>query len=143
MKKIKNISILMVLALLLSMTACGGGQKAETEPETESTAATTTVSEEESTTETTASDESEVSADFKATMDSYEEFFDEYVDFMQRYKENPTDTELLMEMSEMMTKEADMLRKLEAMDQSTMTTAEAAYYLEVTARINQKLASVM
>ena len=143
MKKIKNISILMVLALLLSMTACGGGQQAETEPETESTAATTTVSEEESTTETETSDESEVSADFKATMDSYEEFFDQYVDFMQRYKENPTDTELLMEMSDMMTKEADILRKLEAMDQSTMTTAEAAYYLEVTARINQKLASVM
>ena len=145
MKKFKTISILMILAMLLSMTACGGEQKTEPvpEPETESTAATTTVSEEESTSETTASDESEVSADFKATMDSYEEFFDEYVDFMQRYKENPTDTELLMEMSDMMTKEADMLRKLEAMDQSTMTTAEAAYYLEVTARINQKLASVM
>lgn len=143
MKKFKTISILMILSLLLSMTACGGGQKAETETEPESTAPATTVSEEESTAETTASDETEVSADFKATMDSYEEFFDEYVEFMQRYKENPTDTELLMEMSDMMTKEADMLRKLEAMDQSTMTTAEAAYYLEVTARINQKLASVM
>ena len=49
---------------------------------------------------------------------------------------------MLMEMSELMTKEADMLQKMESMDQSEMTTAEAAYYLEVTARIEAKLATV-
>ena len=100
-------------------------------------------SEQANSTDNSSSDETEISADFKATMDSYEEFFDEYVDFMKKYNENPTDTEMLMELSNMMTKEADMLKKLEAMDQSEMTTAEAAYYLEVTARINSKLATVI
>lgn len=89
------------------------------------------------------SDETEISADFKATMDSYEEFFDEYVDFMKKYKENPTDTTLLTESADMLTKEAEMMREIEAMDQSEMTTAEAAYYLEVTSRIYAKLANVI
>lgn len=87
--------------------------------------------------------ETDISPEFKATMDSYEEFFDEYVEFMQKYKENPSDTTLLMEMSGMMTKEAEMLKQLDEMDENEMTTAEAAYYLEVTARINEKLASVL
>ena len=87
--------------------------------------------------------ETDISPEFKATMDSYEEFFDEYVDFMKKYKENPTDAEMVSQLSDMMTKEADMLNKLESMDESKMTTAEAAYYLEVTARIEKKLASVL
>ena len=36
-----------------------------------------------------------------------------------------------------------MMKELEAMDESEMTTAETAYYLEVMARINEKLASVL
>lgn len=93
--------------------------------------------------DSSSSDETEISADFKATMDSYEEFFDEYVDFMKKYQENPTDTTLLTESADMLTKEAELMKELESMDQSQMTTAEAAYYLEVTARINKKLASVL
>lgn len=143
MKKAKSISILMILAMvLLAMTACGGGAEPEAEPETES-ATSDVVIEEEETTEPESPDETEVSADFKATMDSYEEFFDEYVDFMEKYKENPTDTTLLAESADMLTKEAKMLEEFESMDQSEMTTAEAAYYLEVMARINKKLASVL
>ena len=68
--------------------------------------------------------------------------FDEYVEFMNTYDENTTDPELLMKYSELLSKEADMLQKLEAMDESDMTTAEAAYYAEVTARIEAKLATV-
>ena len=86
--------------------------------------------------------ETDISPEFKKTMDSYEEFFDEYVDFMKNYDENTSDPAMLMKMSELMTKEADMLQKMESMDQSEMTTAEAAYYLEVTARIEAKLATV-
>lgn len=86
--------------------------------------------------------ETDISPEFKETMDSYEAFFDEYVEFMNTYDENTTDPELLMKYSELLSKEADMLQKLEAMDESDMTTAEAAYYAEVTARIEAKLATV-
>lgn len=86
--------------------------------------------------------ETDISPEFKETMDSYEAFFDEYVEFMNNYDANTSDPELLMEYAELMSKEADMLQKMEAMDESDMTTAEAAYYLEVTARIEAKLATV-
>ena len=87
--------------------------------------------------------ETDISPEFKATMDKYEEFFDEYVDFMNKYKENPTDVTLLAESADMLTKEAEMMKEMEAMDESEMTTAESAYYLEVTARIYSKLSTVM
>lgn len=145
MKKFKSISILMMLSLtVLLIASCGGsgGSEAPVE-EADPGAETSQLTEEEESDESSAGDESDISPEFKATMDSYEEFFDEYVEFMEKYNENPSDTELLLELSNMMTKEADMLNKLNEMDESEMTTAEAAYYLEVTARINEKLASVL
>ena len=80
--------------------------------------------------------------EFKEMMDSYEAFFDEYIAFMEKYKENPTDMSLLSELSEMLTKEAEMLKEMEGLDQSEMSSAELAYYLEVTGRIYEKLAKV-
>ena len=75
-------------------------------------------------------------------MDSYEAFFDEYIAFMEKYKENPTDMSLLGELSDMITKESEMLKEMEGLDQSEMSGAELAYYLEVTGRIYEKLAKV-
>ena len=80
--------------------------------------------------------------EFKEMMDSYEAFFDEYIAFMEKYKENPTDMSLLSELSDMLTKEAEMLKEMEGLDQSEMSGAELAYYLEVTGRIYEKLAKV-
>ena len=80
--------------------------------------------------------------EFKEMMDSYEAFFDEYIAFMEKYKENPTDMSLLSELSDMLTKEAEMLKEMEGLDQSEMSAAELAYYLEVTGRIYEKLAKV-
>lgn len=62
--------------------------------------------------------------------------------FMEKYKENPTDMSLLSELSDMLTKEAEMLKEMEGLDQSEMSSAELAYYLEVTGRIYEKLAKV-
>ena len=88
-------------------------------------------------------DETLIRPEFKEAMDSYEAFFDEYIDFMNRYKENPTNTELLMQSADMLTKEAKMLKEFDDWEKSgDMTTAETAYYLEVHARIYEKLATV-
>ena len=88
-------------------------------------------------------DETLIRPEFKEAMDSYEAFFDEYIDFMNRYKENPTNTELLMQSADMLTKEAKMLKEFDDWEKTgDMTTAETAYYLEVHARIYEKLATV-
>lgn len=85
-------------------------------------------------------DRGAVSADFKETMDSYEAFFDEYVAFMKRYNENPSDLSLLSEYADYMSKYSDYLDKLDDIEQDELTDAELAYYMEVHSRILKKIA---
>ncbi len=84
--------------------------------------------------------ESSASADFRASMDSLEEFFNKYVDFMNSYDTN--DPLMLVEYGEMMTQYADAMGKIEAIDEGTLSAEDLAYYTEVMGRINQKLLEV-
>lgn len=83
-----------------------------------------------------------VSPDFKATMDSYEAFFDEYVEFMSAYQADPTSTDLIAKSADMMTQYADTMSAMNSIDQDGLSSADYAYYAEVTARIAGKLASI-
>lgn len=87
--------------------------------------------------------EADISTDFKAAMDSYEAFFDEYVAFMKKYaKSNGTNMNLLNDYTTYMSKYADTMTKFEALKEADMSTAEAAYYIEVQSRITKKLLEV-
>lgn len=83
-----------------------------------------------------------VSQEFKKTMDSYEEFFDEYVSFMKKYEENPSDLGLLADYATFMSKYTDYIAKLSDIDYDSLSTADALYYTEVNARILKKLAEI-
>ena len=80
--------------------------------------------------------------DFKEMMDSYEAFMDEYVEFMKRMSEDPGNLDLLSDYADIMIKYADWGKKIEALDESEMSSEEAAYYTEVTLRVSQKLLEV-
>ncbi len=77
--------------------------------------------------------------EFKAALDSYEEFFDEYCNFMKKYKENPTDFGLLTEYAEFLTKYTEAMKKMSALNDGSLNEEELKYYLQVTNRINEKL----
>ncbi len=89
--------------------------------------------------EETQADTGIVDPDLKAFLDSYEKFMDEYVEFMQKYSANPTDLTLLTEYADMMEKYSDFAEKIDKYDSDEMSAADAAYYLEVTTRVSQKL----
>lgn len=78
-----------------------------------------------------------VTPSFKKAMDQYEKFFDKYVEFMNEYKNGNGD---LTEYAEFMAEYSETMSKLEEIDEDTLSDADAAYYLEVMTRINQKLA---
>lgn len=80
--------------------------------------------------------------EFKEAIDSYEDFFDEYCDFMKKYSESPDDLSLLGEYMEYLTQYSETMDKMDALDDGEMNDAEMKYYLEVTNRINQKLLDV-
>ena len=81
--------------------------------------------------------------DFKAAMDSYEEFMDEYCAFMKKYSESDgTDLSLLADYAKYMEEYADFVSDFDKWEAEDMTTAETAYYIEVQTRVNQKLLEV-
>lgn len=83
-----------------------------------------------------------VSADFKALMDSYDEFFDSYVAFMKKYKASTDQVSMMSDLADYMGKYSDMMAKLDAIDSKSLSDADAAYYAEVSARVMKKLAEV-
>ena len=80
-------------------------------------------------------------SDFKQAMDSYEEFMNQYCDFMDKYeKSNGADPTLVIEYADYVAKYAQAMKDFEVWESKNLNATEAAYYLDVQTRINQKLA---
>ena len=87
--------------------------------------------------------EDAVDPDLKAFLDSYEEFMDEYVDFMKKYTADPANmVSMMTEYAEIMGKYAEFSEAIEKYDTETMSTADAKYYIDVTARVSKKLLEI-
>lgn len=80
--------------------------------------------------------------DFRAMMDSYEEFFDSYVDFMQNYGESGNSMSMLSDYLEFMKKYAEMMESLEAVNTEDLSSEDYKYYLDVLNRINKRLLDI-
>lgn len=115
---------------------------------TEATAESTSVPEPETTQAVTIDpreavnngDYSLVTPEFKSLMDSYEAFYDEYIAFMNKYTSGENDMmSMLNDYTTMMNRMEEWSDKIDAIDESTLTPADDAYYLLVTLRIEQKL----
>lgn len=86
-------------------------------------------------------DEGEIRPEVKEFLDAYEAFMDEYAAFMERYANSDSDdlAAMMGDYASFMSRYADFAEKLDAMDESELTNAELAYYMEVTSRASQKL----
>ncbi len=149
MKKYMAIIVALILMLMMTLTGCGKDESTTAENDTGTAGSYDIVEEEAESAETSNTDDESsdsdsgiLSPEFKKTMDDYEAWFDHYCDVMKRYKEDSSNLELLSEMTDLLTEETTMLEELENMDQSEMNTAELAYYIDVTARIEKKLLEV-
>ena len=107
-----------------------------TQPSTEPSSEATTPATEDK------KDNNAIDPEFKAAMDSYEEFMDEYVAFMKKYKANPSDLSLLTDYATYMSKYADFVADFEKWEDEEMNAAETAYYIDVQARVSKKLLEV-
>lgn len=114
-----------------------------TEPSTEATTPATQPSTEATTPATEEKkDNNAIDPEFKAAMDSYEEFMDEYVAFMKKYKANPNDLSLFADYANYMSKYAEFVEDFEKWEDEEMNAAETAYYIDVQARVSKKLFEV-
>ena len=118
------------------------GQTADVQDEKAADTAGSTASAAEASATAEADSSSNVSTDFKATMDSYEAFFDKYVEFMKAYTADPTSTDLMSQYADMLAQYTDTMNNLGSIDTSSLSASDYAYYVEVSARITEKLATI-
>ena len=115
--------------------------EASTEAATESVseASTETASEPEESEEDANADG--VTPEFKKTMDDYEAFFDEYVEFTKHMDSNNSPGAAL-DYIQMLDKYNKSMKELDEIKEKDMTKADYAYYLDTMNRINKKLLDV-
>ena len=87
--------------------------------------------------------QSEIRPEVKEFLDAYEACMDEYVAFMQKYASaDPADTlSMLGDYYSILARYNDFAEKIDAVDEDELTSAELAYYIEVTSRVSMKLLS--
>ena len=92
----------------------------------------------------TAAAENGIRPEVKEFLDAYESCMDEYVEFMQKYlNADPTSMVSMMgDYYSILARYTEFAEKIDAFDESELTNAELAYYLEVTNRVSQKLLRV-
>ena len=151
----KLLALVLSLALVFALAACGSSgkedaktsndfnNKAEEVVETDDVVSDTEIASEQEPAED--KDDSVVGgidSEFKASMDSYEKFMNEYVDFMKKYQANPTDMSLLTDYAKYMSDYAEFVEDFGNWENQDLNTQELAYYIEVQSRVNKKLLDV-
>lgn len=145
----KILAMLLAFVMMLSLTACGGNKPKDNDAEpddgkkhervTEEPEETDEPAETEEPAEEPTEEPEEVSADFKAAMDAYEAFIDEYITFIKKYEEEGRPLSMLSEYTELMTQYTEFAETMAAYNGDNLSAADYAYYIEVMGRVSQKL----
>ena len=156
MKKV--FSILIVCMLVISLSACGdigfslGGSIPQVtlpdftypaNPTMGGSSQTTPPVNDDNKPSDSNSDDNSIDPTFKKAMDDYEAFMDEYVSFMKKYSADPSDLSLMADYATFMLKYAQFVDDFEAWEDEELNTAELAYYLQVQARVSEKLRDIV
>lgn len=112
----------------------------ETKSETKTEAKTEAPAAQSSNSSTSTSDG--VTAEFKEMMDGYESIMNKYCDFMEKYNSSSNTASMLADYAKITAEQVEWSGKISAVDQTTLSEADLAYYVEVTDRVNQRLVSV-
>lgn len=128
MKKV--VAMLIAIILAMGLVSCGRAQSSA-----EASSSSPAVEEVE--------EIEEVDPEFKEALDQYEAFINGYCDFLEMYLKADTDTQLSMmeDYATWMSQYAEVMDAVRTLDacQDEMTPAQLNYYVEVTARVSQRM----
>ena len=145
MKK-KVVIIISILVFALLVCGCGKSDNAApaaSEPEpTPAPAASEPVNDEPEVIDTPQNEPSSGSTvNWTEFLKEYESWVDDYVAFMKKYKDNPTDPDLLQDYSAMVTKLSEWSEKADKI-QNDLSPDDLSEYLKTLSRILDKINSV-
>ena len=75
-------------------------------------------------------------------MDGYENFMNDYVEFMKKYQDSDDTASMLADYGKMMSNYAEWTAKFDDIDSGSLSAEDTAYYLEVQGRVLQKLSEI-
>ncbi len=128
------LGLLMSAAMLLPLTGCGS------EPSAKTTSVESTEDEASKDGSSDAETKNDAAgSDFKEALDSYEAFMDDYVEFMEKYKDSDNVEEMMNDYNDYLEKYTELTKKMEDVKEDELTDDELQYYTEVMTRVSQKL----
>lgn len=153
----KLLAMLLVGIIVLSLAACGGNSDiilddndiiSSSEETSEDLTASEDLATNESSQNATSSKKEEVvesqktnsNSEWRKFIKDYEKWVDNYIAFMKKYNDNPTDFSLLADYSKMLTEMADWAERADELELEIVDTAEALEYSAELMRIAAKLA---
>lgn len=92
--------------------------------------------------ETSSGDASEVTPELKAFLDSYEEFMNQYIAFLQKYEHSDDPYAMMSDYMKMLRQYKDFSEKIDKYDTDNMSKTDSAYYFKVMTRIAERLYAV-
>ena len=78
--------------------------------------------------------------EFQKSMDDYEAFYDQYIEFMQKYASSDNPVSMMTDYLALMSKAEEMDRSISKVDESELSDEELELYIDVTTRVTNKLA---
>lgn len=143
MKKRNLFVVTLILLLAFSLSGCGGSNDSvKDNPKTDDneTSVVQAAEEETTTPETTTVD---ADAEWRQFLNDYEKWYDDYVAFLKKYEQNPTDASLLNDYTKMMEELVEWSEKAEKIEADLANDPEALKeFTEANLRIMEKLGSV-
>lgn len=87
-----------------------------------------------------ASADTSASSDYRAMVDEWEAFMNEYCDFMETYNSDSNNVvSMALDYADMMSQYGEWAEKMSAVDDSTLTPEDVQYYVDAQTRINARL----
>ncbi len=81
-------------------------------------------------------------ASFRTMVDEYEAFMNQYVDFMVKYQSSDDVLGMAVDYGKMMTQYGEWAEKIGEIDESALSSEDAAYYLDAVNRVNQRVLEI-
>lgn len=132
----KLLIIVVLIAVVLSVTKFGSDKPTKKDENTQSSRSQADL------TDITDGESADIRPEFKQAMDEYENFYDDYIEFMKKYSESTNPTAMMSDYLSMLSNLSQIQKSFDEWGESDLSDDEILYYTEVNLRIVEKLTEI-